>query len=125
MVVTNGFTVTIQTKFVSERSNPDVPIYFFAYNVQIKNGNNKPAQLLRRKWEITNAFGETETIKGDGVVGKQPRLKPGENFSYTSYCPLKTEFGFMEGQYYMVFDNGEIFKISTPLFKLVLPASVN
>ena len=125
IATTHGFSVTVKTAFIPERSNPSVPVYFFAYHVHIRNDSDLPAQLMRRRWEITNAFGETEIVEGDGVIGKQPRLEPGEEHSYTSFCPLPTEFGFMEGQYEMSADNGKIFKISIPLFKLVLPAAVN
>ena len=124
-VCTHGFSVTVKTTFIPERSNPSIPVFFFAYYIHIKNDSDEPAKLLRRRWEITNAFGETEIVEGDGVLGKQPKLEPGNDHNYTSFCTLPTEFGFMEGNYEMAAENGNIFKISIPLFKLVLPAAVN
>lgn len=93
--------------------------YVFAYRILITNEGPSPAQLIHRQWLITDALGRTEEVRGPGVVGKQPRLSPGESFEYESFCPLPTPFGQMRGIYRMIRDDGTIFDAEIPTFSLV------
>lgn len=116
---TNGVRVDVETQYVQDKSVPAMNQYLFGYEVTISNENPEPVQLLHRHWTITDALGRVEEVKGPGVVGKQPRLKPGESFTYDSFCPLSTPFGSMKGIYKMMRDNGEFFDVEVPLFSLV------
>lgn len=116
---TNGVRVDVETSYVAEKSMPAMNQYLFAYEVTVTNENPEPVQLLHRHWTITDALGRTEEVKGPGVIGKQPRLKPGDSFTYDSFCPLTTPFGSMRGAYKMMRDNGEFFEVEVPLFNLV------
>ena len=108
-----------------ERSDPAQGNYFFAYRVRVSNEGNQTAQLVSRKWIITDANGELKTVEGDGVVGEQPVLAPGESFEYTSFCPLKTPFGSMHGHYNMVRPDGEAFQALIAPFHLAMPTALN
>ncbi len=116
---TNGVRVDVETLYVQNKSVPAMNQYLFAYEITITNENPEPVQLLHRHWTITDALGRIEEVKGPGVIGKQPRLKPGESFTYDSFCPLPTPFGSMRGTYKMMRDNGEFFDVEVPLFSLV------
>lgn len=116
---TNGLKVDVETYYVPEKSVPAMNQYLFGYEITITNENPEPVQLLHRHWTITDALGRVEEVKGPGVVGKQPRLKPGDSFTYDSFCPLTTPFGSMRGTYKMMRDNGEFFDVEVPLFSLV------
>ncbi len=116
---TNGVRVDVETYYVPEKSVPALNQYLFGYEITVLNENPEPVQLLHRHWVITDALGRTEEVKGPGVVGKQPRLKPGDSFTYDSFCPLPTPFGSMRGSYKMMRDNGELFEVEVPLFSLV------
>jgi ApaG protein len=116
---TNGVRVDVETYYVQEKSVPAMNQYLFGYEVTVTNENPEPVQLLHRHWMITDALGRVDEVKGPGVVGKQPRLKPGESFTYDSFCPLPTPFGSMKGSYKMMRDNGEFFDVEVPLFSLV------
>jgi len=116
---TNGVRVDVETQYVQDKSVPAMNQYLFGYEVTISNENPEPVQLLHRHWTITDALGRVEEVKGPGVVGKQPRLKPGESFTYDSFCPLSTPSGSMKGTYKMMRDNGEFFDVEVPLFSLV------
>jgi ApaG protein len=109
----------VEAYYLPEKSVPAMNQYLFGYEVAITNENPEPVQLLHRHWVITDALGRTDEVKGPGVVGKQPRLKPGESFTYDSFCPLATPFGSMKGAYKLMRDNGEFFDIEIPLFNLV------
>lgn len=122
---TNGITVQAQPSFVPEQSSPAQGRWFFAYKIRISNGGNDVVQLLSRHWVITDANGRVEEVKGPGVVGEKPVLKPGESFEYTSFCPLKTPFGTMEGSYQMVARGGASFDVRIPRFELAPPMSVH
>lgn len=116
---TNGVRVDVECTYIQERSNPALNQYVFGYEITVANENPEPVQLLHRHWMITDALGRTENVKGPGVVGKQPRLRPGEAFTYNSFCPLPTPFGSMKGVYRFMRDSGEFFDVEIPLFSLV------
>ena len=123
--ITKGIRVSVVSKYIPEGSDVDHPLYFFAYHITISNEGEKPVKLESRYWHITDATGQVEEVRGPGVVGHQPRLNPGESFRYTSFCPLRTEFGIMKGTYRMYYDNGDSFNVKIAPFNLVTPQSVN
>jgi ApaG protein len=116
--VTRKIEVTVTPSFVSERSSPGNSYYFWAYTIDIANRGAETVQLKTRHWRITDAFGRLQEVKGSGVVGEEPTLKPGESFEYTSGVPLPTPSGFMTGSYGMVSTTGEQFDIEIPVFSL-------
>lgn len=120
-----GIVVRVRPEYLPERSNPVQPMYFFSYEVNISNTGDLAARLVSRYWRIRDAYGRIEEVRGPGVIGKQPRLEPGDSFQYTSFCPLPTEFGTMEGTYHMVLDNGTTFDAPIPGFQLISPQAVN
>ena len=119
--ITRDIQVTVEPNFVESESSPDERRFFWAYTIEIANLGAEVVQLRARHWQITDANGRTEEVRGPGVVGKQPVLKPGEKFSYTSGCPLTTPSGIMVGSYQMQTDTGEAFEIQVPAFSLDLP----
>ena len=112
------FRVEVEPRFLPEQSAPTQGIYSFAYTITITNSGEVPAQLISRYWVIGNSAGEVEEVKGLGVVGQQPLLKPGEAFQYTSGCRLRTPSGSMEGHYFFVAEDGERFEVQIPPFML-------
>ncbi len=122
---TRGVKVAVKASFVAERSQPLEDRWFFAYRIRIHNRGEVPVQLINRHWVITDAHGNVEEVRGPGVVGEQPLLAPGESFEYTSFCPLETPFGTMEGSYEMVTEDGEHFWAKIGQFTLSEPLSVN
>jgi ApaG protein len=116
--VTRKIEVTVTPRFVSERSSPNNGYYFWAYTIDIANLGVETVQLKTRHWRITDALGRLQEVKGPGVVGEEPTLKPGESFEYTSGVPLPTPSGFMVGSYGMVTEAGEPFDIEIPAFSL-------
>jgi ApaG protein len=112
------FSVEVLPQFLPDQSAPEEGIYSFAYTITISNTGEVPAQLVSRHWIITNALGQIEEVKGLGVVGQQPLLKPGEAFEYTSGCRLRTASGTMQGSYFCVAEDGERFDVEIPLFVL-------
>jgi len=121
--VTRQIEVTVEPNFRPERSVIDKSQYFWAYTIVITNSGNETVQLRSRHWIITDATGRKEEVRGEGVVGEQPVLAPGERFEYTSGVPLKTASGFMTGRYQMVSETGEHFEIDVPTFSLDSPDS--
>jgi ApaG protein len=119
--VTRDIEVTVTPRFLPERSSPQQGHFFWAYTIAITNRGGETVQLLRRHWRITDASGRVQEVRGDGVVGEQPRLAPGETFEYTSGVPLETPSGFMVGSYSMVTEAGERFDIAIPAFSLDSP----
>jgi len=117
--VTRDIQVTVEPSYVEAESGGGR--YFWSYAIEIVNLGQEVVQLRARHWRITDGNGRTEEVKGAGVVGKQPVLKPGETFSYTSGCPLSTTSGIMVGTYQMQTDAGETFQIAIPAFSLDLP----
>ena len=118
MASTRRIAVSVEPTYLESRSSPDSSQYFWAYRVIIENQGWETVQLLSRHWMITNARGELTEVKGPGVVGEQPVLRPGESFEYTSGAPLNTPSGMMGGAYQMQTDNGECFDIEIPTFSL-------
>jgi ApaG protein len=116
--VTRDIEVTVSPRFLSEKSSPDNGYFFWAYSIEITNNGQQTVQLKTRHWRITDANGRLQEVKGTGVVGEQPVLKPGESFEYTSGVPLPTPSGFMVGTYGMVTEGGESFDIDIPAFSL-------
>jgi ApaG protein len=122
---TRGIRVEVRSEFLPERSSVREGSYLFQYHVRISNAGSETAQLISREWIITNADGEVERVKGPGVVGEQPVLPPGASFEYTSYCPLKTSVGSMQGSYQMVTASGERFDAIIAPFTLAVPNALN
>jgi ApaG protein len=112
------FQVEVLPQYLSEQSNPDGGLYMFAYTITITNVGEVPAQLISRTWNVNDAAGMHEKIKGLGVVGHQPFLKPGEQFEYTSGMRLRTPTGTMHGSYFCVAEDGEKFEVDIPMFVL-------
>lgn len=115
----NRIIVEANSEYISDQSNPVEEKYFFSYNIKITNNSNQSAKLLSRYWHITDGLGNSEDIHGPGVIGKNPKIKPGESFSYTSYCPIKTPIGSMEGSFRMVNEETEEFEVEVKKFKLL------
>ena len=118
---TRTITVTVEPTYLAARSLPDESQYFWAYRVIIENHGRETVQLLSRHWMISNSRGELTEVKGPGVVGEQPVLKPGESHEYTSGAPLNTPSGMMGGSYQMESETGERFDIEIPTFSLDRP----
>lgn len=122
---TRGIRVQVESLFLPERSLPGERQFVFTYRVRIDNLGDEPATLVSRRWLITDGDGRLQTVEGPGVVGEQPRLGPGEGFEYSSFCPLPTPVGTMEGSYAMVTDAGEAFEARIAPFFLAVPGAVN
>ena len=118
---TRGISVTAKPSYMPEQSDAEHGRYFWAYTIEIVNGGDETVTLLSRHWIITDAHGQTQEVRGDGVVGEQPTLAPGESFTYTSGCPLTTTQGIMSGAYLFVTDTGEEFHARIPAFSLDMP----
>lgn len=112
------FKVDVEPEFISERSDPSAELYMFAYTITITNVGNVTAQLISRTWNINDANGLHEKVRGLGVVGHQPLLKPGESFQYTSGTRLRTATGTMHGSFFCVAEDGEKFDVDIPMFVL-------
>jgi ApaG protein len=123
--VTDGIKVTVKSQYVPHQSAPQSKRYVFAYTVRIDNEGGLTAQLKSRHWVITDGNGKVEEVRGPGVVGQQPLLRPGEHFEYTSGCVLETPRGTMEGSYQMRCPDGRTFDARIAAFDLLLPFSLN
>ena len=123
--LTRGVRVIVKSEYAAERSQPQQNQWFFLYTITISNEGAETVQLLTRHWIITDGTGHVEEVRGPGVVGKQPTLKPGESFEYTSGCPLTTPFGVMEGTYQMVTESGDQFDANIAPFTLSEPYTVH
>jgi ApaG protein len=123
--VTEGIRVNVRSQYVADQSVPQAHRYVFAYTVRIANEGAEPAQLRTRHWIITDGAGKVEEVKGPGVVGQTPFLRPGEHFEYTSGCALQTPRGEMRGSYQMVRPDGRLFDATIAPFLLALPYSLN
>ncbi len=117
--------VDVETTFLPEQSRPDAGRYVFSYTITISNRGSLPARLLNRHWIITDANGKVEEIRGEGVVGEKPYLKPGQYYRYRSGAVLETPVGAMEGDYEMLDDQGERFLAPIPAFSLQTPNTVH
>jgi ApaG protein len=119
---TAGIEVQVRVSYLAEKSSPQAGLYFWAYHITITNHGKVTVQLLRRTWHITDETGHTQMVHGEGVVGEQPILDPGESFEYTSGTPLATASGFMTGKYHMITTaGGQAFDIAIPAFSLDSP----
>jgi ApaG protein len=119
--ITRQIEVTVEPNFMPEESSADRGEYFWSYTIVITNAGTETVQLRTRHWIITDATGRKQEVRGEGVVGEQPVLAPGERFEYTSGVPLPTASGFMTGRYQMVSESGERFEIDVPTFSLDSP----
>ncbi|PIS10831.1 MAG: Co2+/Mg2+ efflux protein ApaG [Bdellovibrio sp. CG10_big_fil_rev_8_21_14_0_10_47_8] len=124
-MVNSNFHVKVYVQYVESESRPDSNYFFFSYKVQIVNRGSSSAQLMSRHWIITDSLGETEEVRGAGVVGLQPKISAGQTFEYESVCPLSTSSGCMRGFYQMVSDAGEQFDIEIPEFYLIAPLALH
>jgi ApaG protein len=117
----NKISVEVETSYVDEQSDPDERRYVFSYTITIRNEGAVPACLLTRHWIITHGNGKVQEVRGDGVVGEQPHLKPGQGFRYSSGAVLETPVGAMQGSYEMIDDDGQRFDVPIRPFRLAMP----
>ncbi len=120
---TRGVRVHVESKYSPDHSSPGDRKWFFLYTVTIGNQGDTTVRLLQRRWVILDATGHVEEVRGPGVVGQQPQLRPGEQFEYTSGCPLGTPFGSMSGSYQMLTESGELFDAEIAQFALSEPGT--
>jgi ApaG protein len=117
----NKISVEVETSYVDEQSDPNERRYVFSYTITIRNEGAVPARLLTRHWIITHGNGKVQEVRGDGVVGEQPHLKPGQGFRYSSGAVLETPVGAMQGSYEMIDDDGQRFDVPIRPFRLAMP----
>jgi ApaG protein len=127
MTEKSSYTIDVQveSRFVSDQSKPSDNRYVFAYTITMRNAGDVPARLLTRHWVITDANGKVEEVRGDGVVGEQPWMRPGDDFQYTSGAVLETAVGTMVGSYLMLADDGTEFEAPIPTFTLAIPRTLH
>lgn len=118
----HGIELTIAPWFDAEQSDPAASRYVFRYRITIANRGGRWAKLLSRHWIIVDADAQRHVVRGEGVVGRQPELRPGQSFVYTSFCPLSTSWGTMEGSFLMRREDDELFEVDIPRFYLAAPA---
>jgi ApaG protein len=121
----NVFSVNVDTRYLEDQSDPDEKRFVFAYTITIRNRGRTPARLLGRHWLITDANGKVQEVRGEGVVGEQPHLMPGQGFRYTSGAVLETPVGSMQGAYQMLSDSGERFEAPVAPFTLAIPGQIH
>ena len=119
--IVNKIRVDVETSYLPEQSDPAEPRYVFAYTITIRNEGRAPARLLTRHWIITDANGKVQEVRGEGVVGEQPYLKPGQGFRYSSGAVIETPVGVMQGSYQMIADDGQHFDTPIAPFRLAMP----
>jgi len=117
--ISHGIRVSVKPRYLPDHSDPDQSHYVYAYHVRIANESQRTVMLLSRHWIIIDTDGHREEVKGPGVVGEQPVLEPGESFEYTSFCPLPSTFGTMEGSFHMVAEDGADVEVEVGRFYLV------
>lgn len=120
---TDGVTVRVAVNYLPEQSHPEAGKWFWVYHIRIENDSPHSVQLLTRHWKITDGRGAVNLVDGDGVVGEQPLLHPGQSHDYVSGCPLTTPTGSMEGHYMFRRDDGEMIRAAIPFFPLAAPAT--
>ena len=120
--VTHGVRVRVEPSFMPDESSPDEGKWLFGYHIVMTNESPRPIRLLTRHWQIVDGDGDAHDVDGEGVVGHQPHLAPGESFEYSSFCPLHTHWGTMEGWYEFVRDDGEVIRVRVARFILVASA---
>ena len=123
--ITRGIRVQVECDYLAEESSPENNHYLFSYHVTVSNHSNQAVQLVSRHWVITDSDGRKEEVKGLGVVGSQPLIRPKESFTYSSYCPLSTPVGSMQGAYQMVASDEEEFEAVIAPFTLAVPGMLN
>ncbi len=124
--ISEGVTISVETFYQPDYSNPVNSEFMFAYRITIENSNTYPVKLLRRHWFIYDSDGSTREVEGEGVVGVQPQINPGENYQYISGCNLRTEMGKMHGTYQMEnISNNKNFNVSIPAFEMSVPYKMN
>lgn len=121
----NQIDINVETHYIEEQSLPEENRYVFAYTITIHNNGEQPAKLLNRHWIITDGDGNTQEVRGEGVVGETPHIGPGDYFRYTSGTVLETPVGTMEGSYHMRADDGSEFEAMIPVFTLSLPHTLH
>ena len=121
--VTEGITVRVAVSFLPEQSRIEAGKWFWIYHIRIENGSDQTVQLLTRHWRITDGRGGVNLVEGDGVVGEQPVLAPGDSHDYVSGCPLTTPHGSMAGHYLFRSSEGELIEAAIPYFPLAAPAT--
>ncbi len=121
----NPISISVTTDYIEDQSRPESGRYAFAYTITITNTGSRPAKLISRHWIITDADNRVQEVRGEGVVGVQPRLEPGVSFEYTSGTVLETPVGTMEGSYQMVEDDGTEFDAQIPMFTLSAPKTLH
>ena len=119
------FDINVNTCFLDEQSAPEEGRFVFAYTIHIRNGGKLPARLLGRYWQITDGNGKVQEVEGEGVVGEQPWLRPGEGFEYTSGAVLETDIGVMRGSYNFQTEDGIHFAAPIPAFTLAIPRTLH
>lgn len=122
---TQGIRIHAEPHYLAGRSKPAAGQYVFAYQITISNEGDTPAKLISRHWVVSDSTGEEQHVRGPGVVGEQPRLEPGQQFEYTSFCPLPTAVGSMHGEFQMVRDDGVEFDARIKPFTLAAPHTLN
>lgn len=122
---TRGVYVEVESQYMKNHSIPEQKQWLFSYRITIRNDGDETVQLLSRHWIITNALGATEEVRGPGVIGKQPILEPGQSFEYTSFCPLDSQVGSMQGTFQMKTLDGEEFDAEIAPFTLATPYAFN
>ena len=125
MTEADGFEIDVEPRYLPGESDPNTRRWVFAYTITIKNRGSSGAQLRHRHWVITNADGQRQEVRGRGVVGEEPHLKPGETFRYTSAAVLETPVGTMQGHYEFEADDGRHFLVPIPVFSLSVPNLVH
>jgi ApaG protein len=124
--ITEGIKISVETFFNAEESYYELGRYMFSYHIKITNESKEAVKLMRRRWEITDAYGYLKIVEGDGVIGEQPLIFPGASFEYVSFCMLRTPIGKMVGHYEMLkASTSDILKIYIPEFRLVAPFIMN
>lgn len=123
---TSDVIISVENEYQPEYSNPENSHYMFAYRITIENNSDHTIQLMTRHWDIYDSIGETKTVDGEGVVGKQPILAPGESHQYVSGCNLKSEIGYMQGYYVMKRELDDyLFEVNIPRFNLIASFKLN
>ncbi len=122
---THGVRVTAQSFYVPQSSKLDAMHYFFAYEITISNESVQPVKLLRRFWQIMDGTGRLQVVQGEGVVGEQPTIEPGQRHTYRSFCPLPAPYGVMRGAYIMERPDGETINVEIAPFQLIYPGMLN
>lgn len=123
--LTDDVRVSVRACYSAVRSDPARSHWFFLYTIRIRNEGTQTVQLTDRHWIIVDGTGDTQEVRGEGVVGEQPVLDPGEQYEYTSGCPLSTPFGSMAGSYRMQRGDGTVLEVEIPLFELVQPRGIH